>query len=280
MTGFSMNSPDYPFQILDPKTDHHDPDPEHHGAARLAEGRADLDLHLDRQDLAADEGLGHTVLPLTPPSPRAAGRGSPVPALPTGATAGASGRMFSDLSHRRVVLLGLVALAAVAAHAGHELPFYPGYYPQEIRIERFAPAAAVPPLRNGTLHAYVGGDPFAGGRLPAARHRGGVPRRLPGPARFNPASPVAEGRCAAAARAGRGLGRPARRPCRASLPDHALSRRLPAARRPRPGRAQARPRLRPRARPPVRAGGPVEELLADLAADLRGTRARPSRWPR
>ena len=56
---------------------------------------------------------------------------------------------------------------AAPARAGHELPFYPGYYPQEIRVETLTPAAAVPLLRNSTLHAYVGADPFAGGRLPA-----------------------------------------------------------------------------------------------------------------
>lgn len=62
--------------------------------------------------------------------------------------------------------MALVALAA-PARAGHELPFYPGYYPQEIRLETLTPAAAAPLLRNSTLHAYVGADPFAGGRLPA-----------------------------------------------------------------------------------------------------------------
>ena len=63
----------------------------------------------------------------------------------------------------------LVALAILAApaRAGHELPFYPGYYPQEIRVEALTPAAAVPLLRRSTLHAYVGADPFGGGRLPA-----------------------------------------------------------------------------------------------------------------
>jgi hypothetical protein len=87
------------------------------------------------------------------------------------------------------------------------MPFYPGYYPQEIRIEALSPAAAVPLLRNGTLHAYVGGDPFAGGRLPA--HVTSVDS-LGGylVARFNPAPADAESRCAAASRAGRGLGGP------------------------------------------------------------------------
>ena len=64
------------------------------------------------------------------------------------------------------VVLLLLALAP-SARAGHELPFYPGYYPQEIRLETLTPAAAAPQLRSGTLHAYVGADPFAGGRLPA-----------------------------------------------------------------------------------------------------------------
>jgi len=66
-----------------------------------------------------------------------------------------------------VPLLLALVLSAAPARAGHELPFYPGYYPQEIRLETLTPAAAVPLLRNSTLHAYVGADPFAGGRLPA-----------------------------------------------------------------------------------------------------------------
>jgi len=74
----------------------------------------------------------------------------------------------------------------------------------EILLE---PAAAVPLLRNGTLHAYVGGDPFAGGRLPA--HVTSVDS-LGGylVARFNPAPSDAAARCAAASRAGKSLGAP------------------------------------------------------------------------
>jgi hypothetical protein len=70
-----------------------------------------------------------------------------------------------------------------------------------------SPAASVPLLRNGALHAYVGADPFAGGRLPA--HVASVDS-LGGylVARFNPAAPGAEARCAAAARAGKSLGGP------------------------------------------------------------------------
>ena len=72
-------------------------------------------------------------------------------------------RSFATLAS---VLIAL-AIPAAPARAGHELPFYPGYYPQEIRLETLTPAAAVPLLRHSTLHAYVGADPFGGGRLPA-----------------------------------------------------------------------------------------------------------------
>jgi len=106
---------------------------------------------------------------------------------------------------RLLTLVLLLLVGASPARAGHELPFYPGYYPQEIRIEALSPAAAVPLLRNGTLHAYIGGDPFGGGRLPA--HVTAVDS-LGGylVARFNPAPSDAPARCAAAARAGKSLG--------------------------------------------------------------------------
>ena len=46
--------------VPDPRSqpDHHHPHPQHHGASRLAQGRAHLDLYLDRQDLAPGQGLG------------------------------------------------------------------------------------------------------------------------------------------------------------------------------------------------------------------------------
>ncbi|HEX7788211.1 MAG TPA: hypothetical protein VF653_18475, partial [Methylomirabilota bacterium] len=91
------------------------------------------------------------------------------------------------------------------ARAGHELPFYPGYYPQEIRLETLTPAAAATQLRNGTLHAYVGADPFAGARLPvnvsAVESLQGYLVATPGAERSDAAS-----RCAAAQRAGKRLG--------------------------------------------------------------------------
>src|SRR5262249_33983134 len=136
--------------VPDPRSvpDDHDPDPQHHGPSRLAEGGADVHLHLDRQDLAHGEGLRFV-------ETRGKGNGgfrspSPPPAPFIGTT-----------------LLLLVLACASVAVAGHELPFYPGYYPQEIRIERVAPAAAATLLRKGELHAYVGADPFPDRREPA-----------------------------------------------------------------------------------------------------------------
>ena len=73
-----------------------------------------------------------------------------------------------SVSRRLPTLLGALALLLSApAEAGHELPFYPSFYPQEIRVEALEPGAAAAQLRSGTLHAYLGADPFGGGRLPA-----------------------------------------------------------------------------------------------------------------
>ena len=109
---------------------------------------------------------------------------------------------------RRLVLVVFCLLWAAPSGAGHELPFYPSYYPQEIRLEALPPAAAAPLLRSAKLHAYVGGDPFAGGRVPAdikpLESLGGYLV-----VSFNSASPVAasrESRCEAARRIARSLG--------------------------------------------------------------------------
>ena len=53
------------------------------------------------------------------------------------------------------------------ALAGHELPFYPSYYPQEIRLDAMDPAAAAPLIVKGAVQAYVGGDPWTGRKPPA-----------------------------------------------------------------------------------------------------------------
>lgn len=55
---------------------------------------------------------------------------------------------------------GLASAAALAAacgaRAGHEFPFYPSFYPQEITVEALDPESAAQRLASGTLHAYAG----------------------------------------------------------------------------------------------------------------------------
>lgn len=63
----------------------------------------------------------------------------------------------------------LLSLAgAVLGEAGHEFPFYPSFYPHEITVEALDPRAAAARLRDGSLHAYLGADPFPGAAAPAA----------------------------------------------------------------------------------------------------------------
>ena len=62
-------------------------------------------------------------------------------------------------------VLGAVVLQS--ARAGHESPFYPSFYPQEIRIETLDPAAARAGWSKARVHVFVGGDPFDGSPPPA-----------------------------------------------------------------------------------------------------------------
>src|SRR3989442_3980757 len=50
-------------------------------------------------------------------------------------------------------------IVLTAAEAGHELPYYPSFYPHEIRIEVVPPEVAATRLQQGTLHAYIGATP-------------------------------------------------------------------------------------------------------------------------
>jgi hypothetical protein len=45
------------------------------------------------------------------------------------------------------------------AEAGHELPYYPSFYPHEIRVEVVPPEVAATRLQQGTLQAYIGATP-------------------------------------------------------------------------------------------------------------------------
>ena len=100
------------------------------------------------------------------------------------------------------VLAGLVLVAVFATwgEAGHEIPYYPSFYPQEITLG-FAEPAAVPRLfAKNAIHAYVG---------PLTALKGSAPLAWVESLRafvvltFNPASRAfaeARDRCAAAAR--------------------------------------------------------------------------------
>ncbi len=86
------------------------------------------------------------------------------------------------------------------AIAGHEVGFYPSYYPHEIRLETLEPARAAKLFAEKTLHAYIGAVPGDVERLPddvkAVESLGSFV--VLG---FNPDSPVfgsRESRCAAA----------------------------------------------------------------------------------
>ncbi len=54
----------------------------------------------------------------------------------------------------------MVLLLAPPAWAGHELTFYPSFYPQEVTVHWVDPRTAGPLLVKNTLHAYIGSDPF------------------------------------------------------------------------------------------------------------------------
>jgi hypothetical protein len=112
----------------------------------------------------------------------------------------------------RAVTASLVAallLASVPARAGHELTFYPSYYPHEIEVRFVAsPATAAAMLHKNTLHAWVGGDPFPPGAPPpptrwAESLRGFVVLTF---ARPTGAFADAETRCAAGAHVAQALG--------------------------------------------------------------------------
>jgi len=60
------------------------------------------------------------------------------------------------VSLARALALALCALSCVAAEAGHEIPYYPSFYPQEIKVETVEPAAAARLFETNAIHAYVG----------------------------------------------------------------------------------------------------------------------------
>lgn len=73
---------------------------------------------------------------------------------------------------KRLALAAGLALAGVA-YAGHEFPFYPSFYPQEITVEALDAATAARRLAEGTLHAYAGGGIPDSDRTAAVASLGG-----------------------------------------------------------------------------------------------------------
>jgi hypothetical protein len=57
---------------------------------------------------------------------------------------------------KRYCILVVAAAVLGVAHAGHEFPFYPSFYPQEITVEALDAQTAAQRLAKGTLHAYAG----------------------------------------------------------------------------------------------------------------------------
>src|SRR5262249_30696547 len=53
-----------------------------------------------------------------------------------------------------------------SAWADHALPFNPSFYPHEIQLKTVDLISAKRLLVNNSLHAYIGGNPFAGGKTP------------------------------------------------------------------------------------------------------------------
>jgi hypothetical protein len=100
-----------------------------------------------------------------------------------------------------------LAVWCVPTWGGHEMPFYPSYYPQEITVETVAPAAAGARLVQHSLHAYVGADPWLGKPLPARTSAieslGSFVVVTPEPT--SPRLATAEARCAMAQRVVAGL---------------------------------------------------------------------------
>lgn len=66
-----------------------------------------------------------------------------------------------------MVLSAAFFIAPAAVHAGHEISYYPSFYPQEIRIEFLAPEVAAKELADNKLHAYIGAAPRFQAEAPA-----------------------------------------------------------------------------------------------------------------
>src|SRR5437879_13703822 len=70
------------------------------------------------------------------------------------------------MTRRSLLIAAMTSIAITVARSGHELPVYPSYYPHEIEIATVASERAADLLRDGKMHAYVGGTPRFAGAIP------------------------------------------------------------------------------------------------------------------
>ena len=70
---------------------------------------------------------------------------------------------------RATLCCAALLAAAPATEAGHEVPYYPSFYPQEIRIEPLDPASAAKEFLSKTapLNLYLGASPRFDGQAPS-----------------------------------------------------------------------------------------------------------------
>jgi len=105
---------------------------------------------------------------------------------------------------RTLTVVLATLLIGSLAWAGHELTFYPAFYPQEITVRWVDPRAAAPLRAKDSLLAYVGADPFPAGAPEKIRYaeslRGWTVLTFPRP------QGDAAARCAAGAAIVRALG--------------------------------------------------------------------------
>ncbi len=64
------------------------------------------------------------------------------------------------------LFLGALLVAPGVLRAGHELSYYPSFYPSEITLQTMDPAAAGTALKDNKVHAYVGTAPTFAGAIP------------------------------------------------------------------------------------------------------------------
>ena len=71
-------------------------------------------------------------------------------------------RGMSSRARRLTVVVAAVLLTSVTAWAGHEMTFYPSFYPHEITLKPLDRTAAARALEKTDVQAHLGADPFGG----------------------------------------------------------------------------------------------------------------------